>query len=68
MPPDEPRRRTDQALRLPGEQQLQEMRTFAKRDAGERAEYSDQRGPEDDSGEILVSEEDQPESCYQRER
>ena len=60
VPPDELCGRVHQALRLAGEQQLEQARPFAECHAGERAADADEGRPEDDPREVLMAEEDQP--------
>ena len=68
VPPGEARRRVDQAMVLTSEEQLEKADTFAKQHAAERAANADQRRPEDDAGEVLVTEQDQPQPREERER
>ena len=56
-----------QALRLPGEQQLEQVHALAERDARQRAADADERRPEDDAREVLVPEQDQSQAGEERE-
>src|ERR1043166_4770084 len=60
------RGRMHQTLRLAGEEQLEQPRALAKRHAAKRAADADQRGPEDDAGQILVTEQDEPQPGKER--
>jgi hypothetical protein len=68
VPPGEMRRSVDQALVLTREEEFEKADPFAKHHAAERAADADERRPEDDAREVLVTEEDQPEPREERER
>ena len=68
MPPHEFRCPVDESRGLTGEHQLQQPDTLAERHTGEGAADADQRRPENDAREILVSKQDQPQPREQRQR